>query len=80
MDIEFDWEWLVCHLCEPPYPYEELDPQTAGSYSEWEEKSTEPQSCRTVTNELYTEGDLSDSLQEVIEQFENTALELDLFD
>ena len=80
MDIEFDWEWLVRHLCEPPYPYEELDLQTAGSYTEWEEESTEPQSCRTVINELYTEGDLTDSLQEVIEQFENTALELDLFD
>ena len=79
-DIELNWEWLVRHLCEPPFPYNELDGQTRLSVSKEEYDSTEPKSCRATINEMYTDGDLSDSVLEVIEQFENTALELDLYD
>lgn len=80
MDIEFNWESLVRHLCEPPYPHHKLDPRTAGSYAEWQEESAEPKSCRAVINELYIDGDLSDSVLELIEKFENIALELDVYD
>ena len=81
MDIEFDWEWLVGHLCEPPFHYHELSlsSQTALSYEEWQEESSEPQSCRAVINELYIDGDLSDSVLEVIDRFERTAMRLDLY-
>ena len=79
LDIELNWDSLVRHLCEPPYPYDELDPQTAGSYSEWQEKSSEPLSCRAVINEFYIDGDLSDSVLEVIDRFERTAMRLDLY-
>ena len=81
MDIEFDWEWLVRHLCQPPFHYHELSlsSQSAVSYEEWQEESSEPQSCRAVINELYIDGDLSDSVLEVIDRFERTAMRLDLY-
>lgn len=80
MDIEFDWEWLVRHLCEPPYPYgEQGGPLTPGGYAKRQEASSDPRSCRAVINDMYIDGNLSDSVLEVIAQFERTAMELDLY-
>ena len=78
-DIEFNWEWLVRHLCEPPFPYYELDRQTRLGVSKEEYDSSEPKSCRAVINDMYTDGDLSDSVLKVIEQFERTAMDHDLY-
>ena len=74
-DIKVDWDWLVHHLCTQPF-YEPVVPLDRRI----KEASTGSLTCRAVINSLYTDGDLSDSVLEVIEKFENTALELDLYD
>ena len=75
-DIKINWEWLVRHLCEPPF-----EPNLRTRYSDGtvREEPSESKSCRTVINELYSDRDLSDSELEMIEKFERTALELQLY-
>ena len=74
---KFDWNWLVKHLCTPPYfEYPSIyHIATIGTV-----KSTDPLSCRAVINELYTEELVSGPVLEMVDQFERTALELDLYD
>ena len=76
-DVKFNWDWLVRRLCEPPFDQSHIP----NSHSDTEERedSTDPQSCRDVINELYIDGDLTDSELDLIDQFERTALKLDLY-
>ena len=77
-NFEFNWDPLVRHLCEPPFA--KSNHPNSLSDTEEREDSTDPQSCRAVINELYMDGDLTDSELELIDQFERTALKLDLYD
>ena len=76
---ELNWDLLVQHLCKPPY---EEPNRTFHRLSELEdqEESDEPRSCRTVVNELYFEELISGPVLEVVDQFERTALDLELYD
>lgn len=76
---KFDWDWVVHQLCTPPYfePDDTLKNVNGGNeQGEFEE----PKSCRTVAYELYTEELVSGSVLEMANQFERTALNLDLYD
>ena len=75
---ELNWDLLVQHLCEPPYDA----PNGTSSRShgpEDPEESDEPRSCRKVINELYVDELISGPVLEVVDQFERTAMELELF-
>lgn len=76
-NFELNWEQLVRHLCEPPFT--KSNRRTSHSDTDELEESTEPQSCRAVINELYIDGDLTDSELHLIDQFERSALKLDLY-
>lgn len=74
---KFDWSWLVQHLCTPPY----VDyPSIYHNAAIESETPKEPLSCRAVINELYTEELVSGPVLEMVDQFERTALELELYD
>lgn len=63
-EINFNWEWLVEHLC---------------STDEEDTDSQEP-SCRTVINELYFEDMVSGPTLEAVSKFEQVAIELDVYE
>ena len=79
LDVEIKWDRVVRHLCEPPFTKVEY-PRTYQNNSEEPEEPIKPKSCRTVVNELYIDGELSEFELEFIDRFERVALKLDLYD
>ncbi|MXW07465.1 MAG: hypothetical protein F4X56_00540 [Gammaproteobacteria bacterium] len=71
---ELNWDLLVQHLCKPPYDESNLTLHE----SEDQEQSDESHICRTVINELYVEELISGPMLEIVDQFERTAMELEL--
>lgn len=76
--FEIDWDRITRHLCEPPFK-KSINPRSSQSNPEEPQESTESKSCRTVINELYVDGDLTDSESEFINRLERSALKLDLY-
>lgn len=72
-----NWDWLVRRLCEPPFDQSRIT--TSPRNSEERREPTKPKSCWAVINELYIDGGLTDSELDLIDQFERTALKLNLY-
>ena len=75
--MKFDWEWLVQHICTPPY---DEQPRPLGQTSKNREEFDQPQSCREVIEELKDQDLVSGMALEVVNQFELIAQDLDLHD
>ena len=75
--IEINWDWIVRHFCEPPFAGSRIP--NSPSDSEERDEPTKPKSCWAVIHELYIDGGLTDSELDLIDQFERTALKLDLY-
>ncbi|MYF02337.1 MAG: hypothetical protein F4227_05065 [Gammaproteobacteria bacterium] len=69
-EIEFDWEFVARHLCEPPYdnPYRDS------------EESTKPQSCKEIVHELRQRDIKFAPLLNTLDKFEQVALELEVYE
>lgn len=82
--FKFDLNWLVQHLCTPPYDVRGKWTSKEGFSSSTEgrvlEESAKPKSCRTVIDELYAHEDLPELMLEFMNQFSQTATELDVYD
>lgn len=76
---KFDWNWVVHQLCTPPY-FESDDTLQKVNDGNEQGESDETKSCRTVVYELYTEELVSGPVLDMVNQFERTALNLDLYD
>ena len=69
--IEFDWEKVAHHLCEPPYNDE--------MYYEDEEK-LEPKSCKEIVHEIRQRNIQFRPLLDALDKFEQVALKLDVYE
>ena len=72
-EVEFDWEFVVRHLCEPPY-FE----RTWESFREIE--NTDHLSCKEVVHEIRQQGITFLPLTLALEKFEQVALELEVYE
>lgn len=78
-EIEFDWEFVARHLCEPPYePIYELRTDSSGE-SKFVEKDDYP-SCQEIVHELRQQDIKFAPLLQVMDKFEQVALELDVYE
>ncbi|MXZ55769.1 MAG: hypothetical protein F4077_11175 [Gammaproteobacteria bacterium] len=69
-EVQFDWEWVVRHLCSPP-----------DDESEWqEEENSELQSCQEVVHEIRQAGINFPPVLAAIDKFEQVALELGVYE
>lgn len=74
-EIEFDWEVAARHLCEPPY-FKRISVEWAS----WSEPIGEHLSCREVIHELRQQDIKFTPLLQVLDKFEQVALELDVYE
>lgn len=66
---DFDWEWLVTHICAP----QEFWTITSAEFSK-------PRSCRDVVNSLYNNLEsTSERGLQILDEFERVAIELDVY-
>ena len=72
-EMEFDWEWVARHLCEPPY-------FTFRGRKRVFPENTEHQSCQEVVHEIRQSGTTFRPLLDVLEKFEQVALELEVYE
>ena len=78
-EIEFDWEFVARHLCEPPYaPIYERRTNSSGE-SKFVEKDDYP-SCQEIVHELRQQDIKFAPLLQVMDKFEQVALELDVYE
>ena len=73
--FELNWEWVARHLCEPPYddyhtPFWEPEP----------EEPVEHRSCQEVVHEIRQSGTTFRPLLDVLDKFEQVALELEIYE
>ncbi|MXZ44319.1 MAG: hypothetical protein F4Z01_04985 [Gammaproteobacteria bacterium] len=70
-EIEFDWEWVTRHLCEPPYSpdihYED-------------DEIPELKSCQEVVHELRQSNLKNAPVRRALDKFEQVALELGVYE
>lgn len=68
-ETDFDWEWLVTHICAP----QEFRTITSAEISK-------PRSCRDVVNSLYNNLESTSEHQfEILKEFERVAIERDVY-
>ena len=72
-EIDFDWELIARHLCEPPY-------NKSKSYSTEEQENPESKSCREVVHELRRRDIKFAPLQQTLDKFEQVAIELGVYE
>ncbi|MXZ43679.1 MAG: hypothetical protein F4Z01_01670 [Gammaproteobacteria bacterium] len=90
-EIEFDWEFVARHLCEPPYYVKwwydaqikalQSRPEWAVDLVAFREKYDNPKNCQQVIHELRQRADLKFApLLQTLDKFEQVALELDVYE
>ena len=69
-EFELDWEWVAQHLCIPPY------------YPDFSNMEIEdsPKSCKEVAHEIRQSGTTFRPLLDVLDKFEQVALELEVYE
>jgi len=72
-EIEFDWEWVARHLCEPPYF------ELTWSYFQLVENG-EHSSCKEVVHEIRQKGITFPPLLKMLDKFERVALEIGVYE
>ena len=72
-EFEFDWQWVARHLCEPPYDESEL-------YYHEDEEIPELRSCQEIVHEIRQSGTTFRPLLDVLDKFEQVALELEVYE
>lgn len=76
-EIELNWEFVARHLCEPPYF--EIQPFTSlGSYTQVE--NGEHASCKEIVHEIRQKGITFPPLLKMLDEFEQVAIELDIYE
>ena len=73
-DIEFDWEWVVRHICVPV----ELSPTAAEEMGA--DEPTEIQSCREIVHELRQLDIKFRPVLDTLDKFEQVAIELGVYE
>lgn len=73
-EIEFDWEWVVRHICVPV----ELSPADAEEMGVGE--PTEIKSCREIVHELRQLDIKFRPMLDTLDKFEQVAIELEVYD
>ena len=76
-EIEFDWEFVARHLCEPPY-FEQIYSGN-GQWSE-EVEVKDHLSCKEIVHELRQSDMKFAPLLQTLDKFEQVALELDVYE
>ena len=90
-EIEFDWEFVARHLCEPPYYNKrwydaQVDalqsrPEWADDLVAFQEEYDRPKSCQEIVHELVQRDDLKFApLLQTLDKFEQVALELEVYE
>ena len=74
-EIEFDWEFVARHLCEPPYF--EYQPFTSGPKLV---ENVEHSTCKEVVHEIRQKGITFPPLVKMLDKFEQVALELGVYE
>ncbi|MXZ56768.1 MAG: hypothetical protein F4Z14_11465 [Gammaproteobacteria bacterium] len=75
-DIEFDWEWVVRHICVPV----ELSPTDVVEMGLGAEIPTELQSCREIVHELRQLDIKFRPVLDTLDKFEQVAIELGVYE
>ena len=73
-EIEFDWEWVVQHICVPVV----LPPSTADAMGAPD--PTEIQSCKEIVHEIRQKGITFPPLVKMLDKFEQVAIELGVYE
>ena len=71
-ELQFDWEWVAKHLCDPPYDNSDEESES--------EESAKPQSCQEIVHELRQRDFKFQPLLQTLDKFEQVALELDVYE
>lgn len=90
-EIEFDWEFVARHLCEPPYYIKgwydaQIDalksrPEWADDLVAFHEEYDNPKSCQEIVHELRQRDDLKFApLFQTLDKFEQVAIELEVYE
>ena len=72
-EIEFDWEFVARHLCEPPYFYHTLS-------SVQPVENREHSSCKEIVHEIRQKGITFPPLVKVLNKFEQVAIEVGVYE
>lgn len=75
-EFEFDWEFVVRHLCEPPF----FNPKDYGMPEDYDTPGIVGLSCQEVVHEIRQQDIRFPPLLDVLDKFEQVALELNVYD
>ncbi len=75
VEIQIDWQYVVRHLCSPPYY--KIQPFTGRSLLV---ENDERLSCKEIVHDIRLQGTTSQALLSALDKFEQVALELEIFE